>query len=146
MFLIALLRQQMSPPFYFPVSTSFPFTPGCGYAGNIKYLNFCGMTNGLIQSAGMGFSRGTHTGQITLHLILCKMITSISGAMFSTGDVDDGEARGYSQRPENWVNPLLRGWSCRRVTGTPTRTHRAKETKEEHPRLRANGRYMTGSR
>lgn len=31
-----------------------------------------------------GFSRGARTGQISRHLILCKMITSISGAMFST--------------------------------------------------------------
>lgn len=47
-----------------------------------------GMMNGLIHtqihSALMGFSRGTHTtGQIRLHLMLCKMITSISGGIYS---------------------------------------------------------------
>lgn len=46
------------------------------------------MMNGLIHtqmySAVMEFSWGTHaTGQIRLHLMLCKMITSISGGIYS---------------------------------------------------------------
>lgn len=51
-----------------------------------------GMTNGLIHtrihSALMGFSQGTHTtGQIRLHLMLCKMITSISGGIYSIAEL-----------------------------------------------------------
>lgn len=51
-----------------------------------------GMMNGLIHtqihSALMGFSQGTHTtGQIRLHLMLCKMITSISGGIYSIAEL-----------------------------------------------------------
>lgn len=50
------------------------------------------MMNGLIHtrihSAVMGFSWGTHaTGQIRQHLMLCKMITSISGGMYSIAEL-----------------------------------------------------------
>lgn len=48
----------------------------------------------------MGFSRGTHTGQIRLHLILHKMITSISGAMFSSVNIVECETCGYAPMPE----------------------------------------------
>lgn len=50
-------------------------------------LGTAGLIQPWIQCAVMGFSRGSHTGQIRLHLILCKMITSISGAMFSVADI-----------------------------------------------------------
>lgn len=50
------------------------------------------MMNGLIHtqihSAVMEFSWGTHTtGQIRLHLMLCKMITSISGGIYSIAEL-----------------------------------------------------------
>lgn len=36
----------------------------------------------------MGFSKGTHTtGQIRPHLMLCKMITSISGGIYFIGEL-----------------------------------------------------------
>lgn len=54
----------------------------------------------------MGFSLGTHTGQIRRHLILCKMITSISGAMFSAVDIVESETYGYSPLPGNVVRHL----------------------------------------
>lgn len=56
------------------------------------------MMNGLIHtrihSALMGFSPGTHTtGQIRLHLMLCKMITSISGGIYSIAEMALGLCR-----------------------------------------------------
>lgn len=54
-------------------------------------LGVVGMMNGLIHtrihSAVMGFSWGTNaTGQIRQHLMLCKMITSISGGICSMAE------------------------------------------------------------